>query len=77
MTDREKLEEKIYYGTTRDLKYIPTCWTRSFDEAKNAALRMRENPLWDDDPIFIIEKTEHYEIVGCSKCKQEEGDWDA
>ena len=65
MADREKFEDEIYYGVTVDLRHTPTVWSQYFADARSQALDMRVNPLWKDKPIYIIEKTEHYEIADC------------
>lgn len=58
-----KLEEKVFYGVTIDLKRLPSIWMESYDEAYESALERRENLEWKNETVYIIEQTERYEIV--------------
>ena len=58
-----KLKEKVFYGVTIDLKRLPSIWMESYDEAYESALERRENLEWKNETVYIIEKTERYEIV--------------
>lgn len=58
------IEERIYYGyiSKKNLEkgFVPTLWHYTYSEARSEA--KEESPT--ERPYYIIEKTEHYEIVG-------------
>lgn len=61
--EEHKLEEKVFYGVTIDLKRLPSIWMESYDEAYESALERRENLEWKNETVYIIEQTARYEIV--------------
>ena len=61
--EEHKLEEKVFYGVTIDLKRLPSIWMESYDKAHESALERRENLVWKNETVYIIKKTEHNEIV--------------
>ena len=53
-------EEKVLYGWISPTKKTCTMWTEDY----NTALHFAKSEVTKNHPQYIVEKTEHYEIVG-------------
>jgi hypothetical protein len=62
-------KEDVTYGVTVDLEKTPTVFS-DYATAYNQAAGWRENPLYKNKPVFIVERIEHYEVV-CKMIEEE------
>lgn len=65
-------KEDVSYGVTVDLEKPLTVFS-DYATAYHQAAGRRKNPLYKTKTVYIVERTEHYEVV-CMMAEEEDDD---